>query len=377
VSTYDFIVIGGGIAGLSCGYFLSRQGHVLVLEQEAQLGYHASGRSASVFSESYGGDTVRKLTSASRAFFRTPPDQFTDHPLVHPRGVLYVARDDQADAMGRLRQRKQGFRFELWREREMRARVPVLRSSIVEGLFEPDVLGIDAAELLAGFVRGLRRNRGKIRTSAPVSGIDRTASGWTVHHGNGTSSAGTLVNAAGAWGDAIARLAGIAPLGLEPRRRTAITFSHDAVSDDWPMVIDCGQAFYFKPDAGCLLASPANEDPMPPCDVQPEELDIATIAHRIEEATTMRVGRIRSAWAGLRTFAPDGSIVIGPDPADERFIWYCGQAGFGIQIAPAGGLLAAALAGGEGVPPALLDLGMTMDEVSPRRFQPGSSSSLR
>jgi D-arginine dehydrogenase len=348
-----------------------------VLEQEAQLGYHASGRSASVFSLSYGGDTVRKLTRASRAFFETPPEQFADHPLVHPRGVLYVAREDQSGAMWLLRERKEGFRFEQWSQGQVQARVPVLKRNIVEGLYEPDVLGIDAAELLAGFARGIRRNHGEVCTSAQVARIDRTSAGWTVHHAKGKSASAVVVNAAGAWGDKIAELARLAPIGLQPRRRTAVTFSNDAVADDWPMVVDCDQTFYFKPDAGCVLASPVNEDPMPPCDVQPEELDIATIAHRIEEATTMSVGRIRSAWAGLRTFSPDGSIVIGPDPAEKTFVWYCGQGGFGIQVAPAGGLLAAAMALGQGVPPALSDQGVTADEVSPRRFQTGGSESLR
>ncbi|MCL4802550.1 MAG: FAD-binding oxidoreductase, partial [Burkholderiales bacterium] len=253
-----------------------------------------------------------------------------------------------------------------------RAAVPEERAAWVRGAaLEPDAMDIDVDVLHQGFLRGARAAGAELVTRAEVSALERTGEGWRIATAAGAFDADVLVNAAGAWADEVARRAGLAPLGLAPRRRSAFVFAPppDAAVEEWPAVLAADESFYFKPDARQLLGSPANADPTVPQDVQPEELDIALGIDRIATATTLEIRRPARTWAGLRTFAPDGDIVIGFDPRDDRFFWLAGQGGFGIQSAAAAGEVAASLLLGMSLPSAIAALGVTAGALSPARLR--------
>jgi D-arginine dehydrogenase len=372
---FDVLVIGAGIAGASLAWRLAPRRRVLLLEREAQPGYHSTGRSAAMFMETYGPPMVRALTRASRAFYERPPEGFTDAPLLSPRGVLYLATHGQ-EAL--LRQTHDDLRptcpdLETVDAAEALRRVPCLRSDVVHGaLFERDAQDIDVHALHQGFLRGLRRAGGELRCGVRLTAATHDGQAWTVTFGDGESvRAATIVNAAGAWADELARVFGAAPIGLEPRRRSAFTFRPPEGLDvhAWPAVVGVDESYYFKPDAGVLLGSPANADPVPPHDVVPEELDIAMGIHQIESVTTLQIRRPASTWAGLRSFAPDGEIVIGWDGGCPGFFWLAGQGGYGIQSAAGASELAAALVNGEPLPDTLARHGVDPHAVSPKRLR--------
>jgi D-arginine dehydrogenase len=220
-----------------------------------------------------------------------------------------------------------------------------------------------------GYLRGMTARGGRIVTNAEVTGLSRDGSGWRVATRAGDFAAPVVVNAAGAWCDEVAALAGVAPIGLVPKRRTAITFDppQGQAIHGWPSMIDVDESFYFKPDAGRILASPADETPMPPCDVQPDELDVAILVDRLEQATTLQVKRIASKWAGLRSFVADKTLVAGFDAQAEGFFWLAGQGGYGIQTSPTMARVAAGLVAGKGLPPDLVDLGVSEATLAPDR----------
>jgi len=370
--SYDFIVVGGGIAGVSAGYFLAQHGRLLLLERESALAYHTTGRSAAIYTQAYGNAVVRVLTVAGHDFFTTPPEGFSDHALLGPRGALFIGRDDQLDALDRTEEEGRQFVDSVRRVdvNEARAILPVLRPDYVAGaVLEPDAMDIDVHALHQGFVRGIRARGGAIRTEAEVQALDRAGADWSVETPGGTWTAPVVVNAAGAWCDELAALASLDPIGLVPKRRTAVVF--DAPSgvdvDAWPLTIDVDEDFYFKPEAGKVMASPADETPMPPCDVQPEELDIAIAIDRIQTATTMTIDRVSHHWAGLRSFVGDKTPVAGFDPAAPGFFWLAGQGGYGIQTAPALGRLTADLVRGADVPAEIGDFGVTAADLAPAR----------
>lgn len=369
-----FIVIGAGIAGASAGYWLAETGPVVLLEREDQPGYHATGRSAALFSETYGSRPVRALTVASRPFYEVPPPGFADSPLLTPRGVLFVGRADQEAALARLQAEGSALVGNLRRldAAEIRRRVPVLRDGYAAGgVFEPDARDIDVHALHQGFLRGLRARGGRVVTGADVRGLRRANGSWEIRTSAGDFRAPVVVNAAGAWADSVGELAGAAPIGLMPKRRTAITFDPppETAIASWPMLVDADEQFYFKPDAGRVLATPADETPMPPCDVQPEEMDIAVTVDRIERATTMPVRRIAAKWAGLRSFVPDKTLVAGFDAKADGFLWLAGQGGYGIQTSPAMGRIVAALVMGQPFPEDITDLGVTAATLDPARLR--------
>ncbi len=371
---FDFIVIGAGMAGASAGYELAAQGRVLLLEREGQPAYHTTGRSAAVYTEAYGNATIRALTSGGRGFFLDPPPGFTEQPILTPRGVMFIGRADQAHALDREAETAGRLVDTIRRidAAEACAAVPVLRPDYVAGgVLEPDAMDIDVHALLVGFLRGLRARDGAIVTDAEVKGLNRAGGVWQVETGIGAFAAPVVVNAAGAWCDPVARLAGARPVGLVPKRRTAITFDPPAATaiDARPAVIDVDEQFYFKPDAGRLLGSPADETPSPPCDAQAEELDIAIAVDRIETASTLKVKRIESRWAGLRSFVADKTPVVGFDADVEGFFWLAGQGGYGIQTAPSMGRVAAGLARGQGIPPDLAERGVDAAALAPARCQ--------
>ncbi|MBI3677422.1 MAG: FAD-binding oxidoreductase [Proteobacteria bacterium] len=372
MSDFDILIIGAGIAGASAGAHLARTHRVAVLERESQPGYHTTGRSAALFSESYGNESVRALTRASRDFFFNPPKDFTDGALVRPRGALYIARQDQMkeleDFIAALDVAADTVRVT---PQEALRRCPILRGeAVAAALYEAGAHDVDVNALHQGYLRMLRKSGGQVLTNAAVTSLRYENDLWNVRTSAGDFRAGVVVNAAGAWADEIAKLAAVPPIGLQPLRRTAVLVPapENMSIDSWPMVIDIAEQFYFKPDAGNIFLTPADETPSPPCDAQPDELDVALAIDHIERATTLSIRRVQSKWAGLRTFAPDRSLVAGFAPSAKGFFWLAGQGGYGIQTAPAMGELTAALVQGNEVPAHITACGVDVRALSPARF---------
>ena len=371
---FDFIVVGAGIAGASAAFELARHGRVAVLERESQPGYHTTGRSAAMYIENYGPPVVRRLASASGSFLFSPPEDFTEHALLSPRGALVIARTDQRGVFeeeleAARRSSATVLDIDGARAREL---VPALRPDYVAAaIHEPEAHGIDVHALHHGFLRGLKAAGGELVTDAEVRDMGRADGVWRVNTKAGAFAAPVVVNASGAWADEIAALAGASPIGLTPCRRTAFTFDPpDGVDpESWPLTIDVEEQFYFKPEAGLILGSPADETPMPPCDVQPDELDVAVAVDRIERATTLEIRRLTHRWAGLRSFVDDHVPVVGFDPELEGFFWLAGQGGVGIMTSPAMSRVASALARGEDLPDDIRRLGVTAEELGPERLK--------
>lgn len=370
----DFLVIGSGIAGASIACELAPHRRVMLLEQEDRPGYHTSGRSAAMYIESYGNPPVRQLTAASRAFFDSPPPGFSDYPLLTPRGCITIARTDQIAALDAVASQlaQSGGVFRDLTSAQARAMVPVLNEEAsARALFEPDSADIDVTALHQGYLR-LGHARGvEARMSARVTGIEWSGDYWRVRLADGESiEAAVIINAAGAWADEMAPLAGAARLGLTPKRRTVILIDPPAGVniESWPTVLGADEDFYFKPQSGLILASPCDETPSAAIDAAPEELDIAICVDRIQAVADLPVRRVAQAWAGLRTFSPDATQVFGYDPRIENFFWFAGQGGYGMQTAPAAARLGAALALRQPVPADLADRGITDTPFSPARF---------
>ena len=368
---FDFIVIGAGMAGMSAAAELSGGARVAVVERESQPGYHATGRSAALYSEIYGNPAIRALTRASKGFYMRPPDGFSAHALVAPRGTLYFAGPHEAATLDAFAATLAAeFTPTRLDEAQTRALITAFKPGYVGGaLFEPESFDIDVAAVLQGFAAICRGNGVRFAYDSPVSALAREGGNWCVATPGATLRAPVVINAAGAWGDEIARLAGAAPVGLVPKRRTALLIDAPggAPARHWPAAIHVGETFYFKPDAGLLLLSPADETPSAPCDAQPEELDVAVAVDRFETATAHAVGRVRNRWAGLRSFVADKSPVVGFDPSAAGFFWLVGQGGYGIQTAPAMARAASALAQRKPLPDDLRAHGVQADALAPDR----------
>jgi D-arginine dehydrogenase len=342
----DIIVIGAGMAGASAAAFLAAgDRRVALLEAEDSAGYHTTGRSAAIWMQNYGPADVRALTRLSRAFFEHPPAGFATAPLFRRRPVLTLATQAQTTALQDAIAAGQGMRRIPVAEAE--AMLPVLRPGYLGGAaLEEDAFDIDVAALHQGFLRQLRAAGGELGLRRRAGRIERHGSVWHAEAASGERyRAPVVVNAAGAWGDEVAALAGIAPIGLEPRRRTAAIVDptpHDVA--DWPMIIDIEEGWYARPEARTrLMVSPADATPTHAHDVQPEEIDVAIGIDRMQQALDIPVNRVEHRWAGLRTFTPDGSLAIGWDAGAEGFFWCVGQGGYGIQTSPAAGRLVADL----------------------------------
>jgi D-arginine dehydrogenase len=357
-------VIGAGIAGASFAYFAAAQGaRVLMVEREAQPGAHSTGRSAAMFMESYGPEQVRALTRASRAFLQAPPAGFSTVPLLHARGALYVggeAEGQEVDALeaALVRDGCGARRMTCTHALDL---VPVLRAeAAAHALLDPDAADLDVNALHQGFLRGARARGAVLACDADVSALERGGDGWRVAAGARQWHAAIVVDAAGAWADAVGALAGAAPLGIEPRRRSAFTFAPPAGVDAraWPLVAAIDESWYFKPESGVLLGSPANADLVAPHDVVPEELDIATGIDRIERATALTIRRPQRVWAGLRSFVPGGELVGDFDDRVPGFFWVAGQGGYGIQTSVAMGAACAARVLGRPLPGWIGDAGL-------------------
>jgi D-arginine dehydrogenase len=364
---YDYVVIGGGIAGASVAARLAEYSSVLILEMERGPGYHSTGRSAALYSALYGNEAVRAITRASRKFFENPPHGFSEHPLLTPRGVIFAGADQDRDAIEELCALPLAKRLSTQEALQM---VPVLNpEAAVHCALEAEAYDVDVHGLHQGFLRMAKSCGARLICSAEVTALYRKIGFWAVQSSAGAFEAGVVINAAGAWADRVAGLAGAKPLGIQPLRRTAMIIdSPSPGSSRWPAVFAGDDSFYFKPDAGMILASLADESLSEPCDAQPEELDIAICADRIESRTKMQVKRVVRSWAGLRSFAPDRTPVVGFDPVQKGFFWLAGQGGYGVQTAPALSEIAAALVRCTTIPSQIIDEGLRSNELTPSRL---------
>lgn len=374
---FDTVIVGAGMAGASLAWRLAGQGSVLLLERESQPGYHSTGRSAALYLESYGPAGVRALTRASGAFYRRPPPGFAEYPLVSPRGALYVAVEGQQDLLDSTRDALAPTcpGLALLDAAATLDRVPCLQAERVIGsLYDPDALDMDVHAIHQGFLRGFLAHRAQgceLRAHAGLQSAGREGEHWRLELSDGSQvRATTVVNAAGAWADELGALLGARPIGLVPHRRSAFTFALPEGVDGaaWPAVIGVDESYYFKPDAGQMLGSPANADPTFAHDVMPEELDIAQGIHQIESVSSLRIRRPSRTWAGLRSFVPDGELVIGFDASVPGLFWLAAQGGYGIQSAPGAALLAEALLRGLPLPGELQAQGLDPALLSPRRL---------
>ena len=379
METCDFLIIGAGIAGASVAYELAPHGRVIVLEREAVPGHHSTGRSAAVLTENYGNSIIRRLTLATRPFLEHPPDGFTEYPLTAPRQMLWIARADQkaglAATLGEAQRLVPTIRAV--EPAEASALCAVLRTGYVAyAILEPHALDLDVHAIHQGFLRGLRDRGGRVVTHAEVVRLRQTDTSWEVHTPQQQYAAGVVVNAAGAWCDVIGRLAGARPVGLVPKRRTAFTCDGPtgiALQElaAWPVIIDSDEEFYFKPESGGILASPADETPLEPCDVFPDDYDVALAIDRIQKATTLSIAHINRKWAGLRSFVRDKTPVVGMDSERAGLFWLAGQGGYGIQTSSAMGRTAASLIVNQRLPEDLTDMGLTPEDLAPIRVQMG------
>jgi len=355
----DFLIVGGGIAGISAAARLAPHGKVTVLEGEDALGYHASGRSAALFEENYGKPSTIALNRASKDYHMQ-----ADGGVLSPRGLLLVGSDDKTDAFEGTMQELHLHRIDV---DQARAMVPILDpAKVTMAGHHAEAWDIDTDLLLQNYARTARRHGADIRTRSRVTGISKSADGWAVDTAKGSHSARILINASGAWADEIAALAGITPIGITPYRRSMARIPAPGGHDvgGWPMLFGPGESWYAKPDAGKLLVSPADEDPMPPQDAWADDMVLAEGLARYEEMMTEPVTRVESNWAGLRSFAPDRQLVIGFAPADASFFWLAGQGGYGMQTSPAASQLAADLIAGKAPQ---IDTA-TVSALSPVRF---------
>ncbi len=372
---FDFAIVGAGIAGVSAAYSLAPHARVIILEREHVPAYHTTGRSAALHSETYGSPAIRAITVASGLFYRRPPQGFADHPLLTPRGAVIAGRASQGAAMDKAAAEFAALVPSVRRLdfKETLALQPLIRPAVLDGgsVYEPDADDMDVAAIHGGFLKGARAAGAVLRLNAEVAALDRKEGRWSIRLRDGdTVSAAHVVNASGAWADVLGAMAGTKPIGLVPKRRTAFTFDSPPGLElaRMPMLIDFDESFYFKPEVGQFLGSLADETPSPPCDAQPEEIDIATAVDRIETASTLQIHRVKNKWAGLRSFVADKNLVVGYDPAVEGFFWLAGQGGYGIQTGAAAGRLAASLALGKGLPGDIAALGVAEAVLSPARF---------
>jgi len=371
---FDAIVIGAGIAGATVAAHLSADRRVALIEAEEAAGYHSTGRSAAIWIQNYGPPDVRVLTGLSRTFFEHPPEGFTDTSILAHRPVVFLAPPEQRDHLGRLLAEGTGLREASIAE--VTELVPALRPGYaVQAAIEDDAFDMDVAALHQGFLRQLRTRDGVLALRSRTGQIERSAGQWRVRTSGGdVFTAPIVVNTAGAWGDHVAEQAGMAPLGLVPKRRTGVVIDPAPwQATRWPMVNDVDHTWYVRPEARTkLMVSPADETDMHAHDVAPDELDVAIAIDRMQQALDIEVRRVEHSWAGLRTFTPDRSLAFGWSGADDGFFWCVGQGGYGIQTSPAAGKLVADVIAGRDPGSA----GAILAAVDPRRFtKPGPAAS--
>ena len=374
---FDIAIIGGGIAGASVAYFLDGQRSVTLLEKETSLGYHSTGRSAAEFTHRFHSEMIGRLTEASSGFMTAPPDGFSEVDLLRPRGNLLIADSEKADRLNDV--------FEQERENSPAGASPVEHLSVDQALekvpfldpnwvkaafFDPDCWDVEVENLLQGYAQGAKQAGLEMQQNCSLIAAQRECNVWALETSGGDIRARTVVNAAGGWVDSVAQILGASPLGIVPHRRTAISVNvTDYDVSHMPEVNEIDEVFYFKPDAGQLMISPADETSVDPHDAWPEELDIAYAAHYLGECTTLEVNHIAHSWAGLRSFASDRLPVIGFSGQTEGLFWLAGLGGYGIQTSPAVGQIAASLLLGTDMPQATVQADISPRSFSPARFE--------
>ncbi|MGQ0483770.1 MAG: NAD(P)/FAD-dependent oxidoreductase [Hyphomicrobiales bacterium] len=366
---FELIVIGAGIAGAAVAAHLAETRKVLIVDMEERPGFHSTGRSAAAFEPNYGPAPIRALTRAARDFFENPPQGFAGGTLVAPRQTIFLAPSDQQAGFETLMREQQGMReISL---AAARAKFPLLRDGYAaHAVLDPGTADLDVDLLHRGYLRLFKSRGGTLVCNAGVRALDRPGGLWTVETPAGLFHSPIVVNAAGAWGDRVAGLAGAKPVGLQPKRRSIAVVpapkGHDPMQ--WPLIGDVGETWYAKPQSGKLLVSPADATPVDPHDAYADDMALAEGIDRFQQATTIEVTRVEHTWGGLRSFAPDGNPVCGYDPIVDGFFWLVGQGGYGIQTAPSLSRLAAALAVKAPVPQDILAAGCDPATLSPRRF---------
>ena len=367
--TFDIIVIGAGIAGASIAAHLAETKRVLILEMEDRPGFHTTGRSAATFEPNYGPPSMLAFTRASNAFFLNPPPGFADGPLLVPRSSLFFEAEGQEAFTEKLLGSASGLK-EL-SEAQAVKHFPVLREGYAKRTFlDPHTGDLDVDLLHRGYLRLFKARGGQLFNSAAAETILRMGHAWEVITPQGIFEAEILVNAAGAWGDAAAIKAGVKPIGLQPKRRSVGVIPVDGIPGvaDFPLVTDVGETWYAKPQSGKMIVSSADATPVDPHDAYADDMAVAEGIERLTAATTIEVNHLDHTWGGLRTFAPDGSPVIGFDPSTDGFFWLVGQGGYGIQSAPALSRAAAAMVLGEKPPQDIMEAGLVLASVLPSRL---------
>ncbi|MBL4580508.1 MAG: FAD-binding oxidoreductase [Gammaproteobacteria bacterium] len=338
---FDIVVVGAGIAGSSAAAELAANAKVLLLDMEAHPGFHATGRSAAFFAPSYGNAVVRGITAASEHFYRKPPEAFSKTELIRSRDTLFIARNDQLALLKEMENEIP--LLSSLSGTEACSQVPILDHEYVAAGLSDGLGGdLDVDAILQGYLRLFKKRGGQLMCRKKVEALHYNRGVWSLQTESLVISTPILVNAAGAWADVVAELAGVTKLGLQPMKRTAVLIDPNQSDDpeldmdisNWPLVVDVEEQFYFKPGAGQILVSPADETPCDPCDAQPDEIDIAIAIDRFQKATSLGIKRVSHSWSGLRTFAPDRNFVVGFDPRLKNFFWLAGQGGYGVQAAP-------------------------------------------
>lgn len=369
----DFLVIGGGIAGASIAYHLCDHGKVLLLEMEEYLGYHSTSRSAALYAQSYGNRVIRALNVASGDFLRNPPQGFTEHPLIQPRGVLMLAREDQLENLHVFFKETIELSPKLkWIDKEEAiGMIPSLRKDYFSSaVFDSESKDIDVNGLHQGFLKGIRNSGGTILTDHPFLKAEKDGKYWKAILEKTHVHTEVLINAAGAWADQVAQNCGIPSIKLVPKRRTAMLFEppQDIQCKEWPSVVDVDECFYFKPEVEQLLGSPADETPVEPQDARPQDWDLALAVERIEKVLNFSITRATKSWAGLRSFVEDKTPVVGYEPEHPGFFWLAGQGGYGIQTSPSISKILECLITGKKWPEKLKELSINPETLSPKRF---------
>lgn len=368
MKSYDIIVIGAGIAGASVAAHLAASRRVAVLEMENRPGVHSTGRSAASFEPNYGPPPMLAFTRASERFFLEPPKGFAEVPLLTPRETLFLVTDGQEEACERLIAKAVDL-GEL-SERAAREIFPVLREGHVKRvLLDPNTGDLDVDLIHQGYLRLLRERGGEIFTDHQVKGLLYRDWKWQVATPHGIYTSPVIVNASGAWADTVAKLGGVAPVGLQPKRRSiGVVPVADHNTAEWPLVTDAGETWYCKPQSGKLIVSSADATPVDPHDAYADDMAIATGIDRMMQATTLTVDRLDHSWGGLRSFVRDGHPVVGFAPDAEGFFWLAGQGGYGIQSSPALSETAAAIILGNPLPDGVVAEGLDLNDISPRRL---------
>lgn len=366
----DFAIVGAGIAGASVAAELAPHGSVALFEMETQPGYHTTGRSAALFSKTYGPPAIRALSRASQQFFENPPQGFSEHPLLSPRGVVFAAATGQEASADALEAELGAAAPRISPDDAVRLCPLLRREALSAALWDDHSHAIDVNALHQGFLRHATTSGATLRCRAEIFGAVHQGDGWTLETPAGEVRAQVVINAAGAWADTFAGLCGVAPSNITPKRRTAMIVAEPDGMDltTSRMAVGVEEDWYAKPEGGKVLISPADETPSAPCDAAPEDIDVAICVDRIERATILQIKRIEQKWAGLRSFAPDKNPVFGFDPVVPGFFWLAGQGGYGIQTAPAAGRTAAALAMGRDIPEDILEAGLEPGTIAPARF---------